>query len=190
MTFKSFLLVVMFSFCINCIAISCLAQQSDFIVLKKNNKTIQSFFSGTNARFVADGQLYSGNINRIEKDSIFITQYDIRRIPTNLGVYMIDTISALVYPVYFKKISQILKNKKGFDWGASGASLLGGGVLITTVGLATWLFTKKDSKYYAGPKLVAGSALAAVAGYVLLKSNKSVYTINKTFTLHYISAKN
>jgi pyoverdine/dityrosine biosynthesis protein Dit1 len=190
MKYKSFLLVLFFSFCINCSGNVCLAQQSDFIVLKKNNRTIKSFFGGTNAEFVADGQLYSGKINRIEKDSIFIIQYDIRRMPTNLGVNMIDTISALEYAVYFKKIILVSKDKKGFDWGASGASLFGGGALITTVGLATWLFTKKDSKYYAGPKLVAGSALAAVAGYILLKSNKSAYTINKNFTLHYISAKN
>jgi hypothetical protein len=190
MSYKCFLPAIILSFCINCIISASFAQGSDFIILKKNNKTIKSFFSGANASFIADGQVYSGNINRIEKDSIFITQYDIRRIPTNLGIYMIDTISALVYPVNYKKISQVIKDKEGFDWGASGASLFGGGALITTVGLATWVFTKKDSRYYAGPKLVGGSALAALVGYVLLKSNKSTYTVNKKIMLQYISAKN
>lgn len=190
MRYKSFLPAIILSFCINSITSNLFAQRSDFIVLKKNNKTLKSLFSGTNVSFVAEGQVYSGNINRIEKDSVFITQYDIRRLPTNLGVYMIDTISALVYPVYYKTISEVMKDKEGFDWGASGASLLGGGALITTVGLATWIFTKKDSRYYAGPKLVGGSALAALAGYILLKSNKSTYIINKKVTLQYISAKN
>ncbi len=190
MRYKGFLSILLFGFCINCITSACLAQRSDFIVLQKNNRTIKSFFSGTNATFVADGQLYSGKIERIESDSIFIIQYDVRRVLTNLGIYMVDTISALKYPVSFHAVTQIMKDRKGFDWGASGASLFGGGALITTVGLVTWLFTKKDSKYYAGPKLVAGAALAALTGYILLNSNQSTYTINKKFTLHYISAKN
>ncbi len=168
----------------------CAAQQSDFIVLRKHKKTLQSFFSGSNIELIANNQFYSGTISKIDKDSIFIMQYDIRRIPTNLGVYVIDTISALQYPVHFKEVTHIIKNSKGFDWGASGASLFGGGALITTVGLATWLFTKPDSRYYAGPKLVVGAAIAAAAGYILLKSNKSSYTINRKFTLQYLSAKN
>lgn len=166
------------------------AQQSDFIVLKKHNKTIKSFFSDSRIELIANGQLYSGKISKVDKDSIFIIQYDIRRVPTNLGVFIPDTISSIQVPVHFKDVTQIVKNKKGFDWGASGASLLGGGTLITTVGLATWLFTKKDSRYYAGPKLIGGAAIAAGVGYALLKSNKSTYTINKNITLRYISAKN
>ncbi|MEO7800792.1 MAG: hypothetical protein ABIR81_02270 [Ginsengibacter sp.] len=190
MSYKRFLLALAVSFSFICIIPASVAQRSDFIVLKKHNKTIKSFFSGTNTSFIADGQFYSGSINRIEKDSIFITQYDIRRVPTNLGIYIIDTISALVYPVYYKKISQVMKDKEGFDWAASGTSLFGGGALLTTVGLATWALTKKDSRYYAGPKLVGGSALAALVGYILLKSNRSTYLVNKKVTLQYISAKN
>ena len=168
----------------------CAGQQSDFIVLKKKNKILKSYFSGSQIQFIANDAFYSGTISKVDKDSIFIIQYDIRKVPTNLGVYMMDTISALQYPVYFKEVTQIIKNRKGFDWGASGASLFGGGVLISAVGMATWLFTKQDSRYYAGTKLVGGAALAAAAGFVLLKSNKSTYAINRKVTLHYIPAKN
>lgn len=79
------------------------------------------------------------------------------------------------------------KNK--FDWSASGGVLLGGGVLLTTVGLGTWIFTKPNTRYYASPYLVGGAALLGGIGYLLIKSGNKGMPLGKKYSLEYIKVK-
>ena len=119
-----------------------------------------------------------------------MNQYDIRQLPTNLGVYVVDTVATYRLVFNYKDIMAIENQKrKGFDWGASGGSLLGGGILITAVGLGTWIFTKPGTQYHASPVLVgAGAALAGI-GYVLLRSHGSKYKIGKKYQVEYVKVK-
>ena len=169
---------------------SCLSQPSDFIVLKKDQRTIKSFFAGSNVGFVTENGYYSGKIISVKKDSLFMEQYDIRQVPTNLGVYVVDTVATYRLAFNYKEIIKIENQKrKGFNWAASGGSLLGGGVLITAVGLGTWVFTKPGTQYHASPALVISGAALAGIGYLLLKSNGSYYAIGKKYHLEYIKVK-
>lgn len=168
----------------------CLSQPSDFIVLKKDSRTIKSFFAGSLIGFETDGGFYSGKITAVKKDSLFINQYDVRQVPTNLGVYVLDTVAVYRLKFNYKEISKIENQKrKGFNWAASGGSLLGGGILITAVGLGTWAFTKPGTQYHASPALVLSGAALAGIGYLLLKSNGSYYSIGKKYQLEYIKVK-
>lgn len=168
----------------------CGAQPSDLLILKKHNRTIQTFFPGNEIDLKTSAQYFSGVIRSISHDSLFLIQYDIRQVPTNLGVYMLDTVSTYPFSVHYKQIIGFGKTKKNqFDWSGSGGALLGGGVLLTTVGLGTWLFTKPNTQYYASPYLVGGAAVLGGIGYLLAKSGSKGMMLGKKYSLEYITVK-
>lgn len=170
--------------------LNCFSQPSDFIILKKDQRTLKSFFAGSHIAFETDRGIYSGQITLVKNDSLFINQYDIRQVPTNLGVYMLDTIAMYRLGFNYSNIIKIENEaRRGFNLAASGASLFGGGVLITAVGLGTWIFTKPGTQYYASPALVITSAALGGIGYLLLKSNSSNYSIGKKYQLEYVKVK-
>lgn len=166
------------------------SQPSDFLVIKKNQRTVKSFFAGSNISFTTERGYYSGQITSVKKDSLFISQYDVRQVPTNLGVYVLDTMATYRIAVNYKEIIKIANDKKkGFSWAASGGSLLGGGVLLAGVGLGTWIFTKPGTRYHASPALVISGAALAGVGYLLLRSNGSYYSIGQKYQLQYVKVK-
>jgi hypothetical protein len=165
------------------------SQPSDFIVLKKHHKAVKSFFTGSNTSFQTDRGFYSGQITSVNKDSLFINQYDIRQRQTVLGIYVLDTVATYRLVFHYKEILKIGSEKrKGFNWSASGASLFYGGILLTGVGLGTWVFTKPGTEYHASPLVVISGAALAGIGYLLLRSNNS-NTIGKKYQLEYIRVK-
>lgn len=167
-----------------------LSQPSDFLVIKKGQTTVKSYFAGSNIDFVTHKGFYSGQINAIHKDSLFLTQFDVRQVMTSLGFYTVDTVASYRLAFSYKDIIKIpIQKRRGFDLASSGGSLLGGGILITAFGLGTWIFTKSDSRYYASPTLVISAAALAGVGYLLLRSNSSKYTIGKKYRLEYIKVK-
>lgn len=166
------------------------SQPSDFIVVKKDQRTIKSFFAGSNITFQTDAGYYSGQITSIKKDSLFINQYDVRQVPTNLGVYVLDTVATYRLAFNYRDITNIENQKrKGFDWAASGGSLFGGGILITAVGLGTWIFAKPGTQYHASPVLVISGAALAGIGYLLLRSKSNKYRIGKKYQVAYVRVK-
>lgn len=165
------------------------SQPSDFIVLKKHHKTIKSFFAGSNISFETGKGFYSGQITFINKDSLFINQYDIRQRQTVLGVYVLDTVATYRLVFNYRDILKIgSERRKGFNWSATGASLFYGGILLTGVGLGTWVFTKPGTEYHASPLVVISGAALAGVGYLLLRSKNS-NTIGKKYQLEYIKVK-
>jgi hypothetical protein len=182
---KSIFFIMTFFFLI---AIS-LAQQADFLVLKKNGRTIKSFFAGSQVHFLTASANYSGQVNAIKNDSVFVTEFDIRQIRTNLGVYVLDTVARYYVAFPYKDIIGITSERTGFNWAASGASLLGGGILLTVIGAGTWIFTKPGTQYHASPQLVIGSAILGGVGYFLLRSHGNNYAIGKKYLLQYVQVK-
>jgi hypothetical protein len=166
------------------------AQQADFLAVKKNGQTIKSFFTGSQVNFLTASGGYTGQINAIKKDSVFMTEFDIRQVPTNLGVYVLDTVARYHVAFPYTDVTGIGGEQKGFNWSGSGASLLGGGILLTTIGAGTWLFTKPGTTYHASPQLVAGSAILGGIGYLILKSHINNYRFGKKYLLQYISVNN
>ncbi len=167
---------------------SCMAQ-SDLLILKKNNRTEETFFPGNQMIFSTASGFYNAYVTSIERDSVFLIQYDIRQVPSNLGVYVLDTVARYRFGVNYHDITGFGKTNNKFDWSASGGALFGGGVLITTVGLGTWIFTKPQTRYHASPTLVIGAAALAAVGYLLLKSHNQEKRLGKKYTLNYIKVK-
>ncbi len=171
------------------IANSCKAQ-NDLLILKKNGRTVESFFPGSQMDFSTNFRYFEGKVTGIKNDSVFLVQYDIKQIYSpNLGVFVIDTLAEYHFAINYKDIISFGENKTGFDWNASGAALFGGGVLLTTAGLITWILAKPNTRYYARPQLVIGAAVLSGIGYLLMKSGNKSMTLGKKYTLHYIKMK-
>lgn len=160
--------------------------QNDLLILKKNNRKIASFFPGKEIDFSTADRYFEAYITVVKNDSVFLVQYNIQRILTTMGVYILDTVSEYHFAMNYHEIISIGKKRKGFDLNASGATLFGGGILLTTAGLITWIFSKPKTRYYASPQLVIGSAALAVIGYILMKSGNKTMVLGKKYTLNYI----
>ncbi len=169
--------------------VSSCAAQNDLLILKKNNRTVESFYPGSEMDFSTNARYYEASVTSIAKDSVFLVQYDVRRVYTNLGVFVLDTVAQYHFGINYHDIISFGKTRKNFDWNSSGAALFGGGVLLTTAGLVTWIFAKPNTRYYARPELVIGAAALAGVGYLLMKSGNKTMLLGKKYKLHYIKMK-
>jgi hypothetical protein len=167
-------------------ALTAFGQKSDFLVLKKNGRTVKSYFENSQFTFTTNSRFVKGIITKVSNDSVNMKEFDIRQMPTQFGVYTIDTVGTYRSIFALKDISYIDKERRNFDWQSSGAALLGGGAIITVVGLGTWVFTKPNSRYYASPYLVGSSALLAGIGYLLMKGNSNGFKLGKRYTLEVV----
>lgn len=168
--------------------LSC-AAQSDLLILKKNYHTIQTFFPGSEMTFSTSSRFYKAYVSTINNDSVFLLQYDVRQIPTTLGIYILDTVSTYRFAINYHDIKSFGKSRSGFDLNGSGAALFGGGILLATAGLITWIITKPNTQYHASPQLVIGAAVLAGIGYLLMKSGNKNMKLGKKYSLDYIKVK-
>lgn len=163
--------------------------QSDFLILKKKGKAVQSFYPGTQMKFYTSNNYHEGSVTSIERDSVFLIYYDVRQVMTTLGVYILDTVATYPFSVDYRNITSFKKERKNFDWSSSGAVLMGGGVLLATAGLISWIFTKPNTEYYVTPQFIIGAALLAVAGYFIMKGAGKDMELGKKYKLLYIKLK-
>ena len=153
------------------------AQNSDFLLLKKNRKTIKSFYSGVNIELITKSGVYKkGTINKIQNDSIFLQEFLISKSMTSMGFYVIDTLGSFHYSYHYKDILSIFKKSTpNFDWSASGATLLGGGILLTVASGAVYL---ADKDKFSPQLLVAGASLGVI-GFFMSKIKPKGFEIGK-----------
>lgn len=165
--------------------------QGDMLLLKKKGKVIKTYFPGSVIYVNVGDGFQEFYINKLENDTLFLFQYQIRDYMTNLGLPKKDTTGTIGYVFHYNEILSLYQPKtSGWDWRVSGASLFGGGVLLTAAGLLTWVFSEKNSRYYARPEFVGASAALAGIGYLLLQAHSgNKWTIGHKYTLQYISTK-
>jgi len=163
--------------------------QNDLLILKKNGHNIESFFPGREMDFSTSTRYLEGQVTGIKNDSIFLVQYNIKQIYSpNLGVFVTDTVSEYHFGINYKEIVSFEKKRSSF-LSASGGALFGGGALLATAGLITWILAKPNTRYYARPQLVITAAALAGIGYFLMKSGNKTMALGKKYTLLYIKMK-
>lgn len=159
------------------------SQPSDFILLKKHNQTIASFYKGNDISFVTtSGTQINAEIRMIRNDSIYLSQYIVQHIPSNAGEDIVDTVGSYPYQFNYHEIKFIDLPGRHFNFSASGASLFGGGVVLVVVSGVIYLVDRPD---FSPSLMIAGAALAT-AGYFLARKNSDGVTIGKKYTLSYI----
>ena len=166
------------------------SQSADFIQLKKNNKTIASFYSGMNIAFTSEsGSFIDAYINGIKDDTLYLQQFIVRYLPTNFGTYIVDTAGSYRYKYHYNQIIAIgRKEKTNFNVRGSGAALLGGGAVLT---LASGIIYVADRKKFSAPLLLASVGLGTI-GYFMSKGSKhsGTYVIGKKYKLVYLNMSN
>jgi hypothetical protein len=167
---------------------ACFSQSPDFILLKKKNKTLQTIFAGKDISITTKSGAYiNAHINGIKNDSLFLQEYILRYLPTTIGTYILDTAGSYRYQFHYNQIKAIgRKEKKGFNTKGSGASLFGGGVLLT---LASGVVYLVDRKNFSAPLLIASAALGTI-GYFLASSGGGGLVIGKKYKLVYMDMSN
>lgn len=163
-----------------------LSAQGNILMLKKKNKTLKNFYEGSEIIFDAGMGMQKAQIYQMKNDSLFLVQYQVEQRMTSLGFAVPDTVAAYRSGINYREIRAIGTIPSSF-WNASGASLFGGGALLTTAGLLTWVFAKPDTRYYARPELVIAAAALAGVGFLMMKSSGKKMVIGKKYSLQYIS---
>ncbi|MEP7145049.1 MAG: hypothetical protein ABI707_19340 [Ferruginibacter sp.] len=158
-------------------------QSSDVLLLKKHNKTVKRYFAGTDIDITTTtGAYINGSITKIKNDSLFLEVFVIRQTPTNLGVYVLDTVTTYYYKYHYNQIKAIGKTGKGFDLSASAASLMGGGALLMVASGVVFL---ADRNKFSPPLLIAAASLAGI-GYLMAKTGGKGMMIGKKYSLVYL----
>lgn len=171
-------------------SVSCTAQSADFLVLKKKNKTIQTFYSGNNISITTQSGAYiSALINGIKEDTLYLQEFITRYMLTTFGTYIIDTLGSYRYKLHYNQIRAIgRKQKTNFNWRGSGASLMGGGSLIV---IGSGIVYLADKQKFSLPLLLAGAGLGTL-GYFMAKGKKGGdgFLIGKKYQLVYMNMSN
>lgn len=160
------------------------AQQPNFILLKHKERTVATYFAGTTIKFTTVNNVnVEAKITDVRNDTLFLKAYVIRQAPTQLGIYILDT-NYYYSQYHYKEIKAIDKRGRRFDWGASGATLMGGGILLS---VASGVIYLADRNKYS-PGLMAASAGLFGVGYLLSKKSGKGMVIGKKYSLVYVSA--
>ncbi len=139
------------------------SQASDFITVKKrNNRTIKTFFPGVPISFVTNYKRgVSGTITDIRHDSIFVKEWDIRVVPTALGVTMLDTAGSYINGFQYKEIETIdVSDRTGFGQVTAGKILIIGGIGYTVLNVVNGAYLHEpitDSKNLKNLGIAAGA---------------------------------
>jgi hypothetical protein len=162
-----------------------LAQSSDFIILKKKHKTIKRFYAGTQVEFMTTTGAYrDALITRIANDSVYLQEFLIRRVPTQLGYFITDTAGSFRYVYHYNQIASIGKPQKGFNVRGSGAALFGGGIILT---LASGVVYLADREKFSPALLIASVGLGTLGYFMSKAGGKGIVIGKKNYSLEYIN---
>ena len=168
-----------------CIKNYCLGQPGDFILLKKNNRTVATYFAGSKIAFTTRGGAYiEADIIQIKNDSLFLIETIVKQVPTSLGFFMLDTIARYHLQYHYNQVKAIGRTGRKFSMSASGGALIVGGVLLSVASSVVYLV---DKEKFSPALLIAGLSAIGV-GYLLNKLTGKGIVIGKRYSLVYIAA--
>ncbi|HAO46815.1 MAG TPA: hypothetical protein PLZ45_06060 [Ferruginibacter sp.] len=167
------------------------SQNADFIILKKKDRTLQTYYSGSHISFTAKSGSYLNDvlINGIKDDTLYLQEFITRYALTTFGAYIIDTIGSYHYKYHYNNILAIgRKAKTNFNNRGSGAALLGGGIVLTVASGVVYL---ADRSKFSAPLLLASAGLGTL-GYFWAKGKKNggAMVIGKKYQLVYMNMSN
>jgi hypothetical protein len=164
--------------------------QSDFIILKKNDKVLQSWFKGNDIYMqLKNGQWINAIIYKIEKDSLYLRPYVVQTYVNRIGLNFLDTTFYGLMPISPNYINAFPKKGESFSYVKNGLIfvLAGGGYIILNV-----INTLSNNEPVFGadnlPKISIAAAVLAL-GAVMGLTHKPNYIMGKKYHIEYISAK-
>jgi hypothetical protein len=160
------------------------AQGSDIILVKKGaNKTVARLVPGRPVSLSEkSGASIDGNVDRIDRDTLYVRQYDIRRRPTQWGTSVADTVSTWTVAVHYRDIVTLQKASESFALFRNGMIPLVAGTGYSLLHLVNAGLQKEpvDGRTMA----IAGGV--ALTGLVLNKTHRSYIRLDGRYRLEYI----
>ena len=157
---------------------------SDMVVLRnRQGHTIKSYFSGIPITFGDHGdRVKSGVVRKIQRDTLFIQQYDIRMAYNQWGGYVPDTITAYLIKFHINEIKWIRKPAAKFEFVRNGNVFIIGGTGYLILHLINAAYLKEP---------VVGSTVAiaggiALGGVLMHVARKQRYNIGRKYSLKYV----
>ncbi len=140
-------------FCLFISTIYTQAQSHDFVLLKKNNKTVQRLFAGQYIVAAIDSAgPYTCLIKDVFNDSLRLMGYSLQLSGTGYGASYIDTVSRFYFTTHYRHVTALYEKmeapvilpwvrNKNFNLGGSAFTLKAAGVLgiLLTVADKRWL---------------------------------------------------
>jgi hypothetical protein len=164
------------------------AQTSDILLLRKGNRTVRSFFKGSQIEFFTQEKTFvHGVVDSIKRDSLFLLYYDARMVPTALGGMVYDTLG--VYNMNFSLqdiYSFPARQKGGFPLLTQGTLFLVGGTAYLALNVVNTIREKEPVFGKDNLPRVIGGVSAVVLGTLLQKTRKTENKVGKKYTLKYL----
>ena len=166
-----------------------LTAQATALLLKKNGKTVERYYPGNHFTFYTTDNLpVQGQLERIERDSLFMVYYQVVQVPTQFGTMRIDTSGMYELRYSLANVGALprrAKGKAGLKGLLSGAMLLGGAGytvvnIVNTVREGDPPFGKDNID-----NVLIGLGVAA-GGYILGRAGPDRYTLGGKYTLEVI----
>jgi hypothetical protein len=172
------------------IANAALSQASDFIsIRKKNNRTVKSFFPGLSIKFQTTYfRMIEGQILKINNDSVFVKEWDIRTVPTSLGVTVVDTAGSFVTGVHYKEIKVVYwdKRKKVHELLTDGTILMIGGTGYAALNIINGGVLGEPVGSSENLKKLGIAAGVVGTGFLLKKLTGKDAKFERRYRIHYI----
>jgi hypothetical protein len=159
-------------------------QSSDILVLKrKDGKRMISFMQGGQISFLEkSGASYAGKILRIDRDTILMEMYDIRRQATSLGGVIFDTVSRFQALVDHRDIISVVKQPQSFRYIRNGS-------LIKWSGIGYGVLHLLNAAILKEPVVVGQLGAAAVAtgvGFMMGRLYSGSYVLGRRYKWQYL----
>jgi hypothetical protein len=184
MTRLLFFLILLF---ITCPGFS---QASDFIsIRKKNNRTVKTYFPGVRIKFQTTYfREVEGLIVQIKNDSVFVKEWDIRVVPTSLGVTVIDTAGSFITGVHYKEIKVVYwdKRKKVHELVTNGTLLMIGGTGYAALNVINGAYLKQPITSTKNVQSLAIALGTAGTGFLLNRLSNKESKFERKYRVHYI----
>lgn len=165
-----------------------LSAQATALLLKKKGKTVDRYYPGNNFTFYTTDNLpVQGQLESIERDSLFMTYYQVVQVPTQFGTMRLDTSGKYDLRYSLANIGALPRRKKksSLKGLVSGAMLLGGaGYTVVNI-----FNTIREGDPPFGQdnidNVLIGLGVTA-GGYLLGRTGSDRYTLGNKYTLEVI----
>ena len=162
-----------------------LAFAQNVLQVRKNKKTVESFFPG---RFISarlkDGTPISGIIKNIYKGSILIQHFDLQKQMTSFGGIYFDTVSRYDFVIAPTDIGLLYSNRRNnFNWQLSGYSLQGGAILLLIGAPLNGIYHDKNAFGPSARPFYVAAPIFFALGQMLKNKNSSIYRVGKKYQL-------
>lgn len=163
---------------------SAFSQSADFLILKKKNTPVKYIYAGSQVEFITTTGAYrNALVNSIKNDSLYLQEFLVQRALTIWGTYTLDTVGSFRYIYHYQQIKSFgSPPKKGFNIAGSGASLLGGGILLTLASGVSYLSNKDKFS----PELLGAAVALGTVGYFMSRAGRNGIVIGKKYKLEYM----